>query len=183
MDARIKFIAKFLPLYFIPFFLISRVIPLGFLTDLIASTESFFLSSAGVANTLRASFIFTTAINYEIVAECTGLSMVILLFALLYSAELDNKKRVKTMLFFTPILLFFNLLRLFAVLWLGAKLGQQGLDYAHPAFWFVDAAIVFAIWYYRLETQKRKTNKNTQANKTLIKQKKPRRLVAKDRRL
>ena len=158
VDLRLKFLAKFLPLYFIPFFLISRVLPLAFLNNLTASIESFLLTTAGVANQLNAPLIFTQALNYEIVAECTGLSMVILLFALLYSTEITDKKKLKTLFVFTPILLLFNLLRLFTLLWLGAKLGQQGLDYAHPAFWFVDAGIVFFVWHATI--QERNSHKN-----------------------
>ena len=171
MRDEIKFLLKFLPLYFIPFFLIARVLPLGFLTDLTAFIQSKLLSLAGVTNQLAGSFIYPQKISFEIVPECTGLSMVILLFALLYSTKINPRKRLSALLLYTPLLLLFNQIRLFALLFIGATNGQSALDYAHPAFWLIDAGLVFALWYFVL--QKTHKNKKTKKNNPKEKQKAP----------
>lgn len=147
MGEKTEFLAKFLPLYFIPFFLAARVIPLEWLTNIIAAIESSLLTILGTPNTLSASNIFTSNVQFIIVPECTGLSMVILLFALLYATKINENKKLNALKVYTPILLLFNIFRLFLVLWLGSNYGNSTLNYAHPAFWFVDAGIVFAIWF------------------------------------
>jgi len=83
--------------------------------------------------------------GFEIIADCTGLVMVVLLFALLYSTE-SKADKPRELAFYAPFLLAFNLVRLFATLLAHYHLGEAGFEAVHAALWFVDSGVVLWCW-------------------------------------
>ncbi len=161
------------PLYFIPPYIAIHLLNLSWLTDAIAFIESSLLASAGVENSLYGSFIDVGNILFEIVVDCSGLVMITLFLALVYSAKpfgksskdgklgkdgkLDKGSKVSkqvqvkqktsyAFLAFVPAIFLFNLIRLFFTLWTGVAFGPQVLSIVHFALWFIDAGFVFLLW-------------------------------------
>lgn len=141
---------KFLLLFFIGFaalYLLVQALPIEFALEGIASFETQALNYAGVAASSSQTIVFTPSMEFEIIKDCSGLLMVGLLAALLFSSSSDHRKSLSTLLLFAPLLLAFNLLRLFATLFVGAQYGQQIMDAVHFALWIVDSLIVLLIWW------------------------------------
>jgi len=139
------FLAKFFILFAIPYALI-HVIDLGWLTRAIASIESGLFNAAGIPSSAVGSEVIAAGANYTIIADCTGLVMVAMLFALLWATPLKDKRRWLFLAIGAPFLLLFNFARLFITLWTGIALGPTALETVHLGFWFVDAAAAVAVW-------------------------------------
>ncbi|MFH0835819.1 MAG: archaeosortase/exosortase family protein [Candidatus Micrarchaeota archaeon] len=144
LDARLGFVIRFLPVFFIPFLVLS-FLTWSPLTDFIAGAETVSLNYAGVQATASGSLISTPSINFLIIFECSGLVMLILLFALLF-AHPPKKTNWVTVAGYGLFLLFFNLVRLFFTLLAGIYFGDAVLGAVHVSLWFVDAGVVFWVW-------------------------------------
>ncbi|MEW5955285.1 MAG: archaeosortase/exosortase family protein [Candidatus Micrarchaeota archaeon] len=139
------FLAKFLVLFFVPFTALHFV-DASLLNAAVASSEHAALSFLGYDAAASGSDLFVDGTHFRIVVDCTGLVLVLLLFALLFATPLKNAVRLRALAVFAPFLLFFNLLRLLLTLSVGAVLGQAALEAVHVLLWFVDSAVVFFIW-------------------------------------
>jgi len=139
------FLARFLFFFFIPFAVI-HLVDASFLNAAVASVEQVLLSFLGYDVVAAGPDLLVDGTPFRIVVDCTGLVLVLLLFALLFSTPLKNSVRVRAIIVFTPFLLFFNALRLLLTLSVGAVLGQAVLEVVHVLLWFVDSAVVFFIW-------------------------------------
>ncbi|MDP2717150.1 MAG: exosortase/archaeosortase family protein [Candidatus Micrarchaeota archaeon] len=126
-------------------YLLLHIVPLDPLLDAIAAIESALLKAAGVASTQFGAVLSSNAAWFQIVPDCSGLVMVFLLAGLLWSTPVKRPKRV--FIVFAPLLLAWNLVRLFLVLYAGGVLGQTVQDVLHVGLWFVDAGIVLGIWW------------------------------------
>jgi len=104
----------------------------------------------GFAVSQNASLLFVEGVPFEIVADCTGLMMVFLLLALLWATPVDENRRLRAFLVWTPFLLGLNLLRMFITLFVGVS-APQLMDAAHVALWFVDSGAVVLIWMHEAE--------------------------------
>ncbi|MFH1780247.1 MAG: archaeosortase/exosortase family protein [Candidatus Micrarchaeota archaeon] len=141
------FLVSFSLFFLIPFFLLY-VFDFSFLTSFVAGIEAFFLGFF-VPVFLDGSTIFAGSISFDIVIECTGAVMFVLLFALLYST--DAPKKIFFLLLFAPVLFVFNLLRLFLTLIMGVFYGVDVLNVVHFLLWFVDAGVVFLLWLHAMK--------------------------------
>lgn len=139
------FLLRFALLFFLPFIAV-HALDLDVINSAVAATESTMLNAIGYQTTLDGTGLAVEGKEFKIVTDCSGVVLVILLFALLYATLLKEKKRRKTLLWATPFLLCFNLLRLLLTLAAGAVLGQLALDIIHPLMWFVDSGVVLFIW-------------------------------------
>lgn len=146
MKKEYEFLVKF-AVIFIPLYLLVQNAPLQPLTDTIASIETILLNSTGLPTIQTASFLAINSDTYHIVNDCSGLVLISMLLALLYSTDLPEQTRRKTLLWGAPFLFLFNLVRLYGTLATGALYGHQTMETAHVALWFVDSAIVLGIWY------------------------------------
>lgn len=140
-----RFLASFLILFFVPFALI-HFLPLGFTGEAVAGVEESMLSTLGYGVERSGSLLRIGGVSYfDIVADCSGLVMVILFFALLYSTPCDCD-RLRALLVYSPVLLAFNLFRLLLTLLAHYHYGAAAFEFAHVALWFVDSAVVLACW-------------------------------------
>ncbi len=140
-----RFLAKFAALFSVPY-IMMRFIDLGWLTVLVAGVEGFLFNAAGIPSSVNASILVITGREYEIIPDCTGLVMIIMLSALLWSAPVTRKRRWLFMAAGIPFLFAFNLARLFFTLWTGTVVGGAALDAVHVFLWFVDAGVVVGVW-------------------------------------
>lgn len=138
------FALRFAVLFGLPYFLL-HVVPLTFLLDGIAAVESALLGFIGISSTRFGAYLSSNSAWFEIVPDCSGLVMVILLGALLWSTPVRNPWRFFKV--FAPLLFFWNFVRLFAVLYAGGVLGQAVQDALHIGLWMVDAGIVLGMWW------------------------------------
>jgi len=139
------FLLSFLALFFVPFALI-HFLPLGFASEAVASVEETMLKAAGYATQRDGAFLSIGGkSDFEIVTDCTGLVMVILFFALLYSTP-SKADKPRALLIYAPVLLSFNLARLFATLVAHYHFGPAVFEGVHVALWFVDSAVVLWCW-------------------------------------
>ncbi|NYZ78422.1 exosortase/archaeosortase family protein [Candidatus Micrarchaeota archaeon] len=144
-----KFFLTRFPLYFlIPYALLLLLKP-AFLTNFIASLEAAFLNAAGFAAHATGSVLVVNNAIFEIIPDCAGLMMVFLFLALFYAtprAKFVRKRGLPAVAVYCIALFAFNLLRLFATLAIGAAYGENALNAAHAALWFIDAGVVLAAW-------------------------------------
>ena len=145
----VEFVLKFALLFGIPYLLI-HVINIGLVTNAVASAEALMFRAGGFSVSQNASLLFVNGFPFEIVADCTGLMMVFLLLALLWSTPVDAHRRLRALIVWTPFLLCFNLLRMFITLFVGFS-APQTMDVAHVALWFVDSGAVVLIWLHEAE--------------------------------
>ncbi|VVB67225.1 Transmembrane exosortase (Exosortase_EpsH) [Candidatus Norongarragalina meridionalis] len=145
----IEFVLKFALLFGIPYILI-HVVDIGLATNAVASVEAAMFRTGGFAVSQNAALLFVEGFPFEIVADCTGLMMVFLLLALLWATPVEEKRRVRAFLIWTPFLLGFNLLRMFVTLYVGFS-APSLMDVAHVVLWFVDAGVVILIWMHEAE--------------------------------
>lgn len=134
--------AKFLILFFTPFTLI-HFIDLSFLTSLLSSLEGFFLSNLGFQVFVSKSLLTINSTPFLITVDCTGLVLIILLFALFLST---NTGSLRQFLIFSALLFLFNIIRLLLTLEVGGTYGLNAMESTHIFLWFVDSAVVFLIW-------------------------------------
>jgi exosortase/archaeosortase family protein len=143
----LAFLARFALLFGAPY-LALHLVDVTPLAANIAHAQVAALSLAGVPAFADGPLLYVAGSPavYQIVADCTGLVMVILLFALLWATPIDPRARLPALLAFAPFLLAFNLVRLAATLLVGAWHGPAALEAAHVALWFVDSGVVLALW-------------------------------------
>lgn len=144
----IVFLGSFTALY-----LIVQILPIAPLLEGLASLEAKMLNFAGANASSAQTIIFTPSMEFEIIRDCSGLVMIALLAALLLASNANVPKlkpdpgnSLKTLLFFAPLLLAFNVLRLLATLFVGAQLGRGVLEAVHFSLWIVDSVVVLLIW-------------------------------------
>ncbi|MFH1443261.1 MAG: archaeosortase/exosortase family protein [Candidatus Micrarchaeota archaeon] len=162
-DSRKPFLQKgeteFLTRFFLIFFglfAVLKIADLSSLLELIAGIEYSLAILAGIPATLSAPAIMLNTSSVEIVAECSGFVMIILLAALLWSTNIPNGRRIRYMLVFSPFLFVFNILRIFATL-LTLNSHPSLFEFVHISLWFVDSAIVLLIWMKAQNMNIRKT--------------------------
>ncbi|MFH0834783.1 MAG: archaeosortase/exosortase family protein [Candidatus Micrarchaeota archaeon] len=145
----VGFVLKFALLFGIPYAAI-HLIDIGVVTNAVASAEALLFRLGGFSVSQNASLLLVEGVPFEIVADCTGLMMVFLLLALLWATPVDEERRVRAFLVWTPFLLGFNLLRMFITLSAGFY-APQLMDVAHVVLWFVDSGAVVLIWMHEAE--------------------------------
>ncbi|MFQ5405958.1 MAG: archaeosortase/exosortase family protein [Candidatus Micrarchaeia archaeon] len=150
-----QFLIKFFLIFFALFLLIHAFDLAPFTSDVstslktaIASLEQKLLHFAGFQVFRNAEVLYAGVDAYQVVIECTGLVLVALLAALLYSTDLKEKERRRALLLYTPFLLVFNIARLFVTLYSGVAFGRQTLEIVHPVLWIVDSLVVLALWAF-----------------------------------
>ncbi len=142
LEFLLKFIAFFFVLLFFLKFLDSSII-----TKSVAYAEYYLVNLFGTPATISANTITLPNSRVEIVPECSGFVMIILLAALLWSTNIENKRRARYLLIFGPFLFAFNILRLLITI-LVLNNHPTFFDSVHVFLWFVDSAIVMAIWMH-----------------------------------
>jgi len=145
----VGFVLKFALLFGIPY-AAMHFADTGLVTNAVASAEALMFRVGGFAVSQNASLLFVEGVPFEIVADCTGLMMVFLLLALLWATPVDENRRLRAFLVWTPFLLGLNLLRMFITLFVGVS-APQLMDAAHVALWFVDSGAVVLIWMHEAE--------------------------------
>lgn len=138
---------KFLLVFFASFaalYLAVQLLPINFFLNWLAGTEAELLKFLGVQATAGQALVFTPTAEFEIIRDCSGLVMVALLAALLLAT--GSKKIFGTLALFAPLLVIFNVFRLLATLFVGARFGSAALEAAHFSFWIADTALVLLIW-------------------------------------
>lgn len=138
------FALRFSFFFGVPYALL-HVVPLEQLLEFIASVESAALALAGVASVRIGAVLSSNAAWFQIVPDCSGLVMVVLLGGLLWSTPVRHPERFFAV--FAPALFLWNLMRLFAVLYAGGVYGQGVQDALHIGLWLVDAALVLFLWW------------------------------------
>ncbi len=138
------FALRFAVFFGVPYALL-HLLPLTPLLEVLAELESALLQWAGVESVRFGAVLSSNVAWFEIVPDCSGLVMVILLGALLWSTPVRQPERFFVV--FAPALFAFNVVRLFAVLYVGGVFGQGPLDAVHLGLWMVDAGIVLALWW------------------------------------
>lgn len=110
----------------------------------VAELQQSILSSAGYSVLRDGTNLVVNNAGFEIVVDCSGLVMMAMFFALLYS----TKTRIPhlRMLGYFAFFFAFNLLRIAFTIAVGAEYGNNAIDVVHPALWFVDSGLVFACW-------------------------------------
>ena len=140
-----RFLARFFVIFF-SLFAAIHFVDLSFLSRAVAQVEFHLLSLAGVHAVLQGELLVAGSTPFLFVVDCTGLVMVVLFAALLHSNELESRRRVRALLLYSPLLLAFNLVRLFATLIVGAF--APPLFWAvHALLWFVDSGVVLLAWH------------------------------------
>ena len=140
------FLARFFIIFFALFAILLFAPPVP-LNSAIAGIEASLMHSSGVPVAVDGTVLSLGASSAEIVNECSGLVMVILLASLLYSSDIPENRRRLALLAFTPFLLLFNIARLYATLY-AYFAAHQLFEAVHVILWFVDSAVVLACWYY-----------------------------------
>ncbi len=137
-----KFFILFSALYAILFF-----VDLPPLNSAVAGIETAILRASGVPVSLDGTTLQYGGYSARIVNECSGLVMVALLAALLFSSDIPEKRRWRAMAIFSPLLLLFNVARLYATLYVFFSI-HPFFEMTHVFLWFVDSAVVLACWYH-----------------------------------
>ncbi|MFH0971886.1 MAG: archaeosortase/exosortase family protein [Candidatus Micrarchaeota archaeon] len=141
-----EFLLKFLVAFF-SLFILLKITDLTPILNFIGAAENKMLEMVGVKSALEGNLVFIGNSQIEIVPECSGFVMAILLAALLWSTRIKNGIRIKYLLIFTPLLFIFNLLRLLMTI-LALAFTPAFFDAMHIFLWFVDSAIVMGIWMH-----------------------------------
>ncbi len=110
----------------------------------VAQLQEQILSAAGYNAVRDGTTLLLNGAAFQIVIDCSGLVMMTLFFALLYS----TKTRISTprLLAYFAFFFLFNLLRLAFTIGIAADYGEGALGIVHPVLWFVDAGVVFVCW-------------------------------------
>jgi exosortase/archaeosortase family protein len=143
-EGEIKFLARFFLIFF-SLFALLKIADLSAVLGIVAGIEYSLALLIGMPATLDAPVILLENSSVEIVAECSGLVMIILLAALLWSTKIPNARRVRYLLVFSPFLFVFNILRLLATL-ITLNSYPAIFEYVHIFLWFIDSAVVLLIW-------------------------------------
>jgi exosortase/archaeosortase family protein len=137
------FLIRFL-IAFAALFIVATPLPLTPLLEWIAHTEADWLIFSGMLAYSDGAVVHAGGIAFEIVNECSSLVMIALLASLLIAG--GAKSDWKALAIGIPVLFAFNLLRLFATMWVGATYGEAALDTIHYLLWLVDSAFVLGLW-------------------------------------
>ncbi|OIO25415.1 hypothetical protein COX85_02745 [Candidatus Micrarchaeota archaeon CG_4_10_14_0_2_um_filter_55_9] len=138
-----RFLVRFLPAFFIPYLLI-HLLPLAPLNQAVAVTQNAFFEATGFETELDGTLLTVRGgveAHYRIITDCSGLVMVILFAALLYA----TKPSWRALLLYSPLLIVFNLFRLYVTLYAGVQFPSL-FNATHMALWFVDSAVVLLAW-------------------------------------
>jgi exosortase/archaeosortase family protein len=135
---------KYFSASFVFFYAILKILPLQPLNLFIAFAQEKILFSVGYSVFRIGTTLLVGRAAFEIVMECSGLLMMALFFSLLYATKIRIPRA--RLLGYFAFFFIFNLFRLAFTLAVGANYGQNALNIAHPALWFVDSAVVFACW-------------------------------------
>lgn len=145
------FLVKFLVLFFVPYAFI-HVVDLSAVNEAVAGVQGAMLNAAGLPTAVQGTHLAITVGGrqafFNMIIDCSGLMMVILFFALLYSTPI-KRGRLKWLLAFTPLLLAFNAVRLFVTI--AAAVLYNAFEVVHMALWFVDSAVVLLCWAFVAE--------------------------------
>ena len=121
-----------------------KILPLQPLNLLVAFLEEKILSAFGQGVVRAGTTLVVGNAAFDIVVDCTGLTMVIMFLSLVYATK--TKIPPEKVLGYAAFFFVFNLFRLAFTLAIGANYGQGALDLVHPLLWFVDSGVVFACW-------------------------------------
>ncbi len=148
-----EFLLKFFAIFFALFLLLKAIDatpPASEATNAVklavAAAEETLLQNTGFAISRQGTLLSNGAQGFEIIVECTGLVLVILLVALLYSTDVKPHRRKRALLLYAPALLGFNIVRLYATIWTGLTFGFPAMDLVHPALWIIDSLLVLFLW-------------------------------------
>ncbi len=148
-----QFLFKFFTIFFALFILLKAVdstAPFSYATQpaklAVAASQEFLLQNIGIETTRLGEFLFHEQHAFQIIIECTGLVLVILLIALLYSTDVKPHGKKRALFIYAPLLLLFNIGRLYATIWTGITFGIPAMDVVHPVLWIVDSGLVLFLW-------------------------------------
>ncbi len=146
LNADSRFFLTRFPIFFAVPYLLLHLLPLQLLTEPLARLQAYLLNGAGIPAAASSSLVLTPKLAVTIIPDCTGLVMVVLLAALLYSTDIEPARRRAALLYSIPLLLVYNAFRLHAVILAGVLNGPAALDAMHFTLWLVDALLVLALW-------------------------------------
>ncbi len=142
----LRFLILFLPLYAL-IELTTIYLSNNFLTQTITQIQNTILNLIQINSTYSNNTLHAAGATFEIIPDCTGLMLIAMLAALLYATRsVTNEHKIKTLLWATPLLLIFNLLRLTTTIYIFANFGQTTFETAHLLLWIIDSLLVIAIW-------------------------------------
>lgn len=95
--------------------------------------------------------LFFGGVSFEFVAECTGLTLIGLLFSLYFATGLKFNLRF---IYYSIFLVLFNIFRIVVTLLLSNLLA---FDLVHVTFYFIDSLLVFFVWKHEFSKQNLKT--------------------------
>ena len=147
-----RFLAKFLGIFF-ALFIILHLLDVTAISNFLAGAEAAALNSAGFHAAAQGHTLHAGNTEFLFVTDCTGLVMVILFAALLYSTNVPEDERRRALLVYAPLLLAFNFARLFFTIAAGT-MAPHLLDAIHAALWFVDSGVVLYAWSHVLGRRK-----------------------------
>lgn len=137
----LSFFASYALLHLLDYFKVFEPLKL-----FVAAAQAALFRSIGVSAVLQGAMLSHGGLAFAIVLECTGLVLVALLFSLLFASRVPAKKLLRALLLFSPFLLAFNVLRVFATLYSGVAFGIGVMDSVHVFLWLVDSLLVLWIW-------------------------------------
>ncbi|MBI5229504.1 exosortase/archaeosortase family protein, partial [Candidatus Micrarchaeota archaeon] len=151
-----EFLLKFAVLFIIPYVFI-HFLSLDFLLGFIAEREASFLNALGYESKNIGQIVVSNGNPFKIIPDCSGLVMIILLFALVYATNIKEPRRTELFLLGALVLFIFNLFRLLLTILTGVWYGPVATEVTHFILWFVDAAVVLLLWAWAAGIPVRKT--------------------------
>jgi len=144
LSAKEKHFLFYFTLIFLSIFGLLKITEPQPVNLLVAQLQERLLSSAGYSIVRDGAILLLNGSAFQIVIDCSGLVMMTLFFALLYSTK--TKIPLPRLLAYFAFFFLFNLLRLAFTIGVAADYGEGALGIVHPVLWFVDAGVVFACW-------------------------------------
>jgi exosortase/archaeosortase family protein len=146
-DDRLKRNAIFMLKFFVIYGVLQAIIdyaPMTFITESIARFEGALISRPVIG-----SSIYVDGVEYIITNSCTGFVSLSILAAVVFGLRKPEiKKKVLLLGLGALILLPSNLVRVFAVLIVGANFGPFWADLTHKTSWFMMSGLIIGVWYY-----------------------------------
>jgi exosortase/archaeosortase family protein len=145
----LSFLVLFLILLFI-FWLITKPINLSFIYS---SLTSNILTSHNISNTIIASGpdfgLQIGSMNINILDVCTGLFELCVFLSLIFATLIVNlKSKLYGALILIFLFLFFNLVRILAMIWLLMNVNIYVVDVLHTILFKIGFFIFFILFYY-----------------------------------
>ena len=138
--------AGFLAKFFAIFLLLQALVLIAPLEPIETAIAGFEAGVLGLQNT--GNLIVTGNGNFEIAASCTGLVSAAVLAAVVFSLRKPGmRKKLAVFGAGTLLLLGFNLVRVYFVLW-SARFGIGTAELLHIASWYATSAVVIGAWFY-----------------------------------